>query len=53
MSKEHECIIRAMHKEPKTYMRNEIANDGNGDHFSKVRAPEARDGAQWVGRLSS
>lgn len=25
----------------------------NGEHFSKVRAPEARDGAQWVGRLSS
>lgn len=34
-------------------MRNEIANDGNGEHFSKVKAPEARDGAQWVGCLSS
>lgn len=39
MSKEHECIIRAMHKEPKTHTRNGIAME-NTFHRLELRRPE-------------
>lgn len=39
MSKEHECIIRTMHKEPKTHTRNGIARENTFQRL-ELRRPE-------------